>query len=83
MMNQDPFRDRSLEISLFGGLASLKLGRGDPVGRLNDGGIRERRQLTDPSDIQLRELSDLVEMLENGHITQDEFVSLKRRLFRS
>lgn len=83
MLNQGPFRGRSVEISMFGGLASLKLGQGDPGAHLEDGRFGERRQLEDPSAVEIRELNKLVQMLEDGHITQDEFVNLKQQLFRS
>ena len=80
-MNDPALRGRTLEISLLGGMASVKLGHRDDQPRLIEAtNIEEIRQLEAPKVSQVQELNELVKMLESDLITQEEFQQLKQRV---
>lgn len=73
---------RRVEVSFLGGLASLKIdGTGDPSAIDVKAG-NSSRQLEDPADIQIRELTTLLHMLEKNLITLDEYQRAKQQIFR-
>lgn len=76
----DPaMQDRTLEISFLGGMASLRVGhRDDHIRLIEAGEVTEIKQLAAPKSIQVRELTELNRMLEEGLITRDEFMRLKK-----
>lgn len=77
-MNDPALRDRTLEISLLGGMASLKLGhKGENAQLIEANSSEEIKQLEAPKPSQIKELGELVKMLENDLITRDEFQQLK------
>ncbi len=79
MMADPAFSDRTLEISLMGGMATVKLGHRDDGLKLiqaDDGA--EIKQLEAPKSTQLKELAELNRMLEDGLITREEFLKLKK-----
>lgn len=79
-MNDPALRDRTLEISLFGGMASVKLGHVNEQPQLiNTGEVNEIRQLEAPRS-QIQELSELAKMLEGNLISREEFSRLKKEL---
>ena len=84
MLKNPIFRGRSVEVSLLGGMATVKLGQ--PTGQLpaleSDAAI-DIPQLEDPEAARNREISELSELarlLEKDLITVDEFNKAKRRL---
>lgn len=79
-MNDPALRDRNLEISLFGGMASFKLGQtGDPTKLIETDPSGAVPQLEPPRD-QVKQLADLARLLEEGLISRDEFERLKQEL---
>lgn len=85
MLSTPMFRNRSVEISLLGGIASLKIGKPQPshaVEGLDSQWIDTPRQLEDPLTARVRELAELAKMLENELITIDEFNEVKREMLR-
>lgn len=79
-MNDPAFRDRTLEISLFGGMASVKLGHVNEQPQLiHAEEVNEVRQLEAPPS-HVQELSQLAGMLENDLITREEFNRLKNEM---
>lgn len=79
-MNDPALRDRTLEISLLGGMASVKLGHtGEQPKLIEAEDSADARQLEAPRT-HVQELSELVKMLENDLITREEFERLKKEL---
>lgn len=79
-MNDPALRDRTLEISLFGGMASVKLGHTSEQPQLVDAtNVNEIRQLEAPRS-NVQELSELAKMLEEDLISRDEFDQLKKKM---
>lgn len=84
IMADPAFANRTLEISLLGGMATVKLGH---KGNHNDESIHlieaddvQPKQLQAPQSVQIKELSELNRMLEDGLITRDEFLQLKKEI---
>lgn len=81
------FKDRSVEVSFLGGLASVRLGapgQAAPVGPLLENGVADPRlQLEDPSSMRIRELNALARLLEDDLITREEYNKAKQQLFNS
>lgn len=80
---KDPaFDNRSLEISLFGGMATLRVGHQDnrhnQPRMIDVSPANELKQLPSPSSPQIGELTELKRMLEQGLITKEEFLRLKK-----
>jgi hypothetical protein len=76
------FQGRQVEVSLLGGMATLKL---DQRRHRMDKAIESERlqtplQLEDPETARIREINDLARLLEKELITRDEFNKAKRRL---
>lgn len=79
-LNDPTLRDRTLEISLFGGMAAVKLGHKDQALQLIDATEpQDIRQLQAPRS-QLGELEQLARMLDDKLITRDEFQQLKQQI---
>ncbi len=87
MLDSSTFKGRSVEVSLLGGLASLKLGApGEP--RMNEPdrypAIEHQpgpAQLEDPTTARIRQLTDLARLLEQDLITLEEYQKAKQQLF--
>jgi hypothetical protein len=74
------FRGRAVEVSLLGGLATLKLDNphgSDPMEIERPGASL---QLEDPETARIREITSLAQLLEKQLITPEEFVKAKQRL---
>ncbi len=87
-LHSPAFKDRSVEVSLLGGLASVRLGAPanpiPPAGPLlEDNGANPRLQLEDPSSMRIRELNALARLLEDDLITREEYNKAKQHLFNS
>jgi hypothetical protein len=80
MMEDPAFRGRSFEIRLLGGVASLRMEAPREQGRLAGGSPPIAKRLEDPARQRLGELDRLVSLVEQGHITDEEFQTLKRQL---
>ena len=82
LMNDPSLQNRSFEISLMGGLASVKLGhRNDDLQLIENRGA-EIKQLEAPQSTEVGELTKLSQMLSDGLITRDEFEKLKQSLLQ-
>jgi hypothetical protein len=79
MMNSPLFRGREVEISLLGGLASLKVGK--PRNLLLENYQGDIKQLEDPNTMRLKELNELVRLFENNLITLEEYNQAKKQIF--
>lgn len=82
ILNDPAFQNRSVEVSLMGGMATLRVGHQDnhyqQPKMIDVGPDGEVKQLPAPSSHQIAELSELNRMLEQGLITKEEFLRLKR-----
>lgn len=81
MLSLPEFSGRTIEVSLFGGMASLRLESPNPPDHTMHQslpGISGR--LIDSDAHQLRELSELVELLNKNLITLDEYHRFKLKL---
>ena len=79
---KDPvFQGRTIEVTLLGGVASLKLGQpkeGPPaIDYMESEGSK---QLVDPAIVRAQELTKLAHLLEENLITTDEFLIAKKDL---
>ena len=74
---------RTVEVSFLGGLASLKIGRSYTPPALHGSSSEHVKQLEDPDTVRIKELSDLVRLLENNLITLDEYHKYKENIFKS
>lgn len=73
------FQGRAVEISFLGGMAALKLGPPNRQKRLASDTFDEPVLLEDPETGRVRDLAALAQLLEKDLITQDEFLSAKRK----
>lgn len=82
MMNDPAFQNRSVEISLMGGMATLRIGHQNSQHQqprmIDVSPNGEIKQLPAPSSHQIAELTELNRMLEQGLITREEFLRLKK-----
>ncbi|MGD9211892.1 MAG: SHOCT domain-containing protein [Desulfobacteraceae bacterium] len=77
------FQDREVEVSVLGGLATLKIGRPDFPPALEAGSSHSVPQLEDPESVRIRELKELAHLLESNLITQEEYNQAKKKLFKA
>lgn len=81
LMADPVFNDRTVEISLMGGMATLKLGhKDDNLQLIQADDSTQIKQLEAPKSVQLQELSELTRMLEDELITREEFLKLKKEI---
>jgi hypothetical protein len=80
MMNSPVFKERDVEVSILGGMASMKFGRPNSPSALESGPSTRQLQLEDPDTVRIRELSLLADLLEKQLITSAEFEQAKHRL---
>jgi hypothetical protein len=81
MINTPVFQGRPVEVSLLGGIASIKVGTQGARPAISDN--REiPLQLEDMKSQQVKELSELARLFENDLITRDEYNIAKNRLFK-
>lgn len=79
ILNDPEFQNRSLEISFLGGMATLRVAHQDHQPRLVEIPHEDAvKQLPHFSSPQISELAELNRMLEQGLITRDEFLRLKK-----
>lgn len=82
MLRTSDFRGRSVEISLLGGFASMKIGDVAPPPLLGTRTARPTHQLEDGTTQRIRELSELARLFEKELITPEEYESAKQMLLR-
>ena len=77
------FRGKSVEVSFLGGMATLKVDNTRPMRAIETGTHDNTRQLEGPDVIDIKELNELVRLLEDDLITLDEYNKAKQILFNS
>ncbi|MBW1676401.1 MAG: hypothetical protein JRJ79_07320 [Deltaproteobacteria bacterium] len=78
---KDPvFQGRTVEVTLFGGLASLKLGQPQGPLTIDYSASEAPKQLVDPAILRVEELNKLANLLKEDLITTDEFLKAKKNL---
>lgn len=85
MLALPEFTGRSVEISLLGGFASMKMGeRKEGMGPVAQEipFASPHLQLEDPDSIRIRELTELGRMFEKDLITREEYQMAKDQIFR-
>jgi LPXTG-motif cell wall-anchored protein len=75
------FNGREVEVSLLGGLATMRLGKPVSKPALDTVHNKALRQLDDPKTVRIREIQALADLLEKDLITREEFDQAKRQLF--
>jgi hypothetical protein len=81
-LSSSMFAGRPVEVSLLGGIASLRVGMPGPANGLETRQADPRHQLEDFKTIQLRELTQLARLLEDDLLTRDEYDEAKKNLFK-
>lgn len=87
MLKNPMFNGRSVEVSLLGGMATVKLGQpsSSPLPAIGNDSAIDIPRLEDPDVVRKHEVSELTELarlLEKDLITVDEFNRAKRRLLK-
>ncbi|PLX84900.1 MAG: hypothetical protein C0617_06000 [Desulfuromonas sp.] len=83
VINDPAFRDRPLEVSFLGGVASFRIGQPQDHRRIIDAGDSGPiHQLESPEALRLRELERLSRLLEDNRITLDEYDQLKKEIIK-
>ena len=86
MLRTPDFQGRSVEVSLFGGIATLKIGESSPKPptseALPEGNYHQQNLLEDPTMVRIRELKELALLLEKELITMEEYNLTKAQLFQ-
>lgn len=80
MIKSPLLNGRSVEVSVMGGLASFKIGRADGKPMPGIEGGNAYPLLEDSTSMYIRELKELVRLLESGLITRDEYNRAKEKL---
>ncbi len=83
MLHSPLLGDRTVEVSFLGGVATFKITGTGGVQALDGPSFKQTRQLEDPTTIRIRELTDLVRLLENDMITPEEYNNIKHQIFKS
>ncbi len=79
-MSSPVFKDRNVEVSFMGGLASIKVGHSNTPLSIENTNVNPPLQLEDFESARIRELSELARMLEQRLITQEEYNQVKRQI---
>ena len=82
-LNSPLFRNKTVEVSLLGGLAQFRVGQSNGPPLLGDGQSDSTRQLEWSGESQVQELTELARLLQSGLITPDEYEQAKQKIFRS
>ncbi len=78
---KDPlFQGRTVEVSLLGGLASVRLGQSQEPLAIPHESLKRPKRLMDPSAPHAEQLADLARLLKKDLITIDEFLAAKKEL---
>lgn len=82
MLSLPLFKGKTVEVSLLGGLASLKIENPDTPKKIDVQIPNQAGLLEDPETIHIRELTELVRMLDQNLITMDEYNKAKQQIFK-
>lgn len=82
-LNSPLFRNKTVEVSLLGGLAQFRLGSSNGSALLDRPSSDDAPQLDWSGDSQVQELTELARLLKSGLITPEEYEKAKQKLFRS
>jgi len=82
-LNSPLFRNKTVEVSLLGGLAQFRVGHSNGSPRLEHRTSDPSQQLEWSGDSQIQELTELARLLKSGLITPDEYEKAKQKIFRS
>ncbi len=78
VLNMQDLKNRPIEVSLLGGFASLKIGKPNNISSIENSNAGQKvRLLEDLSESRIKELVELVSIMENGIITEDEYKKFK------
>jgi len=84
MLNSPRLSGRTVEVNVLGGLASFKIGQSNNVPLLSDGSYTQPpQQLEDPNAARIKELTELVRLLQDDMITLEEYNKVKQQLFKT
>jgi len=81
MLSLPMFKGKSIEVSVLGGLASLKIDNSGNGKEIDTQILNTRSLLEDPETVHIRELTTLVHMLDKNLITIDEYNKAKQKIF--
>jgi len=81
MLSLPMFKGKSIEVSVLGGLASLKIDNSRNSKEIDTQILNTRSLLEDPETVHIRELTTLVHMLDKNLITIDEYNKAKQKIF--
>lgn len=76
------FQGRAVEVSLLGGMATVKLDKPHSADAVKIDSQSPALQLEDPEAARIREINTLAQLLEKDLITLDEFTRAKQRLLK-
>jgi len=82
-LNSPLFRNKTVEVSLLGGLAQFRVGQSNAPPLLDQNFPDASRQLGWSGDSQVQELTELARLLQSGLITPDEYEKAKKKIFQS
>jgi hypothetical protein len=82
-LNSPLFRNKTVEVSLLGGLAQFRVGQSNGRPLLDQDQTDRPQQLEWSGDTPVQELTELARLLQSGLITPDEYEKAKQQLFRS
>ena len=74
--------DKNIEISLLGGVASMKISSSKPDHNAKQIASDRTRLLTAPSSNNIQQLSELSRLYEKKLITREEYEKAKKEIFR-
>jgi hypothetical protein len=80
LLNSPTFKGKSVEVSVLGGLASLKIGEPNHPRPLAIQSEHQVAQLEDPDTKKVREIVELARLLEKKLITPEEYNQAKQKL---
>lgn len=83
ILRSPSFQGREVEVSLLGGMATMRLGGTSKGKTIDVGNFESPRQLEDPQTHRIREIQALAELLEKDLITREEFDQAKHQLFNT
>ncbi|MEW5909589.1 MAG: SHOCT domain-containing protein [Thermodesulfobacteriota bacterium] len=83
MMKTSLLSGKTVELSLFGGLLSFRVGRSGELPAIENRQLRETLLLEDPHKNRIDELTELVRLLESGLITREEYDQAKKQVLSS
>ncbi|RJP75982.1 MAG: hypothetical protein C4522_19820 [Desulfobacteraceae bacterium] len=83
MLSLPMFKGKTVEVSVLGGLASLRIESPGKSKEIGTRVINDNNLLEDPEMIHIRELTTLVHMLDKNLITLDEYNKAKQKIFNS